>query len=80
LIGHILHRNRLMIHIIEGNFQGRIEMTVRRGRRRKHLLNDHIEGRGYFKIESGSTRSHSAESCLWKSLGTCPKKNCEMNE
>ena len=40
-----------MKHIIEGNVQGRIEVMVRRGRRCKHLLNDHKEGRGYLKLK-----------------------------
>jgi len=34
-IGHILRRNYLLKHVIEGKIQGRIEVTVRRGRRRK---------------------------------------------
>jgi hypothetical protein len=34
-IGHILRRNRLLTHVIEGKLEGRIEMTGRRGRRRK---------------------------------------------
>jgi hypothetical protein len=29
-IGHILHRNRLLKHVIEGKIAGRIEVTVRR--------------------------------------------------
>jgi hypothetical protein len=37
-IGHILRRNCLLKHVIEGKLQGRIEMTGRRGRRRKQLL------------------------------------------
>jgi len=36
LIVHILHRNCLLKHVIEGM----IEETRRRGRRRKQLLND----------------------------------------
>jgi hypothetical protein len=36
-IGHILRRNCLLKHIIEGKLEGRIEMTGRRGRRRKQL-------------------------------------------
>jgi hypothetical protein len=35
-IGHILHRNCLLKHMIEGKLEGRIEMTGKRGRRRKH--------------------------------------------
>jgi hypothetical protein len=33
-IGHILCRNCLLKHVIEGKLEGRIEMTGRRGRRR----------------------------------------------
>jgi hypothetical protein len=39
-IGHILRRNCLLKHVIEGKLKGRIEMTVRKGRRRKQLLHD----------------------------------------
>jgi hypothetical protein len=34
-IGHILRRNCLLKLVIEGKLEGRIEMTGRRGRRRK---------------------------------------------
>jgi hypothetical protein len=34
-ISHILRRNCLLKHVIEGKLEGRIEMTGRRGRRRK---------------------------------------------
>jgi hypothetical protein len=37
-IGHILRRNCLLKHVIEGKLEGRIEMMGRRGRRRKQLL------------------------------------------
>jgi hypothetical protein len=39
-IGHSLCRNCLLKHVIEGKLEGRIEMTGRRGRRRKQLLDD----------------------------------------
>jgi hypothetical protein len=39
-IGHILHRNCLLKHVIEGKLGGRIEITGRGGRRRKQLLDD----------------------------------------
>jgi hypothetical protein len=45
-IGHILHRNSFLKHIIEGNIEGRIEVTGRRGRRRKQLLDGLKERRG----------------------------------
>jgi len=33
--GHILRENCLLKHVIEGKIEGRIEVAVRRGRRRK---------------------------------------------
>jgi len=39
-IGHILQRNCLLKQVIEGKIKGEIEVTRRRGRRRKKLLND----------------------------------------
>jgi hypothetical protein len=37
-IGHILRRNCLLKHVIEGKTEGLTEVTGRRGRRRKQLL------------------------------------------
>jgi hypothetical protein len=50
-IGHVLRRNFLLKHVIEGKLEGRIEMTGRRGRRRKQLLDDLKENRGYWKLK-----------------------------
>jgi hypothetical protein len=50
-IGHILRRNCLLKHMIEGKLEGRIEMTGRRGRRRKQLLDDLKEKRRYWKLK-----------------------------
>jgi hypothetical protein len=47
-IGHILHRNYLLPQVIEGKINGRIEVTGRRGRRRRNLLDD---GRGYSHLK-----------------------------
>jgi hypothetical protein len=44
-IGHTVHRNCLPEHVIEGQIDGRIEVTVRRGRRSKQLLDDLKERR-----------------------------------
>jgi hypothetical protein len=33
-IGHMLHRNCLLKHVIEGKIKERVEVTGRRGRRR----------------------------------------------
>jgi hypothetical protein len=40
LIGHILHINCLLRQVIEGKIKGEIEVTGRRGRRRRKLLDD----------------------------------------
>jgi hypothetical protein len=45
-IGHILRRNCLLQQVIEGKINGEIEVTGRRGRRRK-LLDDLKERREY---------------------------------
>jgi hypothetical protein len=52
--GHILNRNCLLKEVIEGKIQGQIEVTRRRGRRRKKLLDDLGDRRGYshFKKEA----------------------------
>jgi len=39
-IGYILRGNCLLKHVIEGKVEGRIEVTGRRGRRRKKLLDE----------------------------------------
>jgi len=44
-IGHILRRNRLLQRVIEGKIKRRIEVTVRRGRRCRKLLDDLKERR-----------------------------------
>jgi hypothetical protein len=48
--GHILCRNCLLKQVLEGKLDGRIEMTGRRGRRRKQLFNDLKEKRRYWKL------------------------------
>jgi hypothetical protein len=50
-IGHILRRNFLLKHVIEGKIKGQIEVTRRRGRRRKKLLDDLGDRRGYFNLK-----------------------------
>jgi hypothetical protein len=50
-IGHILRRNCLLKHVTEGKLEGRIEMTGRRGRRRKQLPDDLREKKRYWKLK-----------------------------
>ena len=46
-IGHILRRNCLLKQVIEGKIKREIEVTRRRGRRRRKLLDDLKDKRGY---------------------------------
>jgi hypothetical protein len=50
-IGHILRRNCLLRQVIEGKIKGGIEVTGRRGRRRRKLLDDLKERRGYSRLK-----------------------------
>jgi hypothetical protein len=50
-IDHILRRNCILKHVIEGNIDGGIEVTGRRGRRRKKLTDDLKEKREYWKLK-----------------------------
>jgi hypothetical protein len=67
-IGHILRRNCLLQQVIDGKIKGGIEVTGRRGRRRRKLLDDLKER--ILTSEGGSSRSHYMESWLLKSFWT----------
>jgi hypothetical protein len=54
-----LRRSRLLRQVIEGKVKGGIEVTRRRGRRRRKLLDDLKERRGY---------SHLKEEALYGEL------------
>jgi hypothetical protein len=47
--------------VIEGKLEGRIEMTGRRGRRRKQLLDDLKEKRRYWKL-----KEEALDRTLWR--------------
>ena len=53
-VGHILRRNCLLKQVIEGKIKGEMEVTRRRGRRRKKLLNDLKDRRGYCHLKGGA--------------------------
>ena len=49
--GHILRRNCLLKQVTEGKIKGQIEVTRRRGRRRKKLLDDLKDRGGYCQLK-----------------------------
>jgi hypothetical protein len=73
-IGHILFRDCLLRHVIEG----KVEWTERRRRRFEQLLDDLEEKRRYLlQFGRKSTRSQTVEISLWKRLWTCRKRDNE---
>jgi hypothetical protein len=51
---YILLRNCLLKLVIEGKMKGEMEVTRRRGRRRKKLLDDLKDRRGYCHLKEGA--------------------------
>jgi hypothetical protein len=61
LIGHILRRNCLLQRVIEGKIKGEIEVTERRGRRRRKLLDDLKERKGYSHL-----KEEALDRTMWR--------------
>jgi hypothetical protein len=60
-IGHILRRNCLLKQVIEGKMKGEMEVTIRRGSRRKKLLDEPKDRRGYYHLKE------EAQDCaMWR--------------
>ena len=75
-IDHVLRRNCLQNHSVQGKIEGRIEVTERQGKRRKQLLDDFK----ILRLERGSTKLNCAENSIWEGIWTCRKAYCVMNE
>ena len=60
-IGHIFRRNCLLQGVIEGKIKGGIEVTGRRGRRRRKLLEDIKERRGYSHL-----KEEALDRTMWR--------------
>ena len=60
-IGHILRRNCLVKQIIEGKIKGQMEVTRRRGRRRKKLLDDLKDRSGYCQL-----KKEALDGTMWR--------------
>jgi hypothetical protein len=73
-IGHILRRNCLLKHVIEGNVEGRIEVTGIQGRRSKQLLVKLSETRAYWKL-----KEEALDRTVWKTRFGSRKPDYGMN-
>jgi len=60
-IGHILGRNCLLQRVTERKIQGGIEVTGRRGRRHRKLLDDLNERRGYSHL-----KEEAMDRTMWR--------------
>jgi hypothetical protein len=60
-IGHILRTNCLLKQVIEGKIKGEMEVTRRRGIRRKKLLNDLKDRRGYSHL-----KEEALDCTMWR--------------
>jgi hypothetical protein len=60
-IFYILHRNCLLQNIIEEKIEGRIKVRVRRGRKRKQLLEDLKQTGRYGKL-----KEEALDLTLWR--------------
>jgi len=59
--GHVLCRNCLLGHIIEGKIQGRVDVTGRRGRIRKRIPDDLKETKRYCRL-----KEEALDRSLWR--------------
>jgi len=62
-IGRILRRNCFLHRVIEGKIKGGIEVTGRRGRRRRKLLDDLKERIGYCHL-----KEEALDHNMWRAL------------
>ena len=76
-IGHILRRKCLIKQVMEGKIKGEMEVTRRRGGRRRNLLDDLKDRRGYSHL-----KEEALESTIWRNrfrgdFGPFARKNTE---
>jgi hypothetical protein len=60
-VGHILRRNCPLQRVIEGKIKGGIEVTGRRGIRRRKLLDDLKDRRGYSHL-----KEEAQDRTMWR--------------
>jgi len=76
-IGHILHRNCLLKQVIEGKTKGELEVTRKRGRRRKKLLDDLKDRRGYSHLKEEALDRTMCRNRFGRGFGPVVRQNTE---
>ena len=76
-IGHILRRNCLLKHVIEEKIQGEMDVTRRRGRRRKKLLDDLKDRRGYSHLKEEALDRTMRRNRFGRGFGPVVRQNTE---
>jgi hypothetical protein len=66
-----------MCCFIEGKLEGSIEMTGRRGRRRKQLLDDLKEKRRYWKLKEETLDHTLWRTCFGRGYGPVVRQTTE---
>jgi hypothetical protein len=75
-IGHILRRNCLLQQVIEGKVRGGIEVTGRRGRRCRKLLDDLKERRGYSHLKEEAVDLTMWGARFGRGFGPVVRQDC----
>jgi hypothetical protein len=76
-----LRRNCLLQQVIEGKIQGAREVTGRRGRRRRKLLDDLKERRGYSHLKEEALNRTMWRARFGRGFGPVVRQTAEwMNE
>ena len=76
---HILHRICLLKHVIEGKREGRIEVTERRGRRYKQLVDNLNKKTGYWKLKEVALYRTVWRTRFGRGYGPVVRQTARMN-
>jgi len=76
-IGQILRRNCLLQRVTEGKMKGGIEVTGRRGRKRRKLLDDLNERRGYSHLKEEALDRTMWRARFGKGFGSVVRQTTE---
>ena len=76
-IGHNLCRNCLLKQVIEGQIKGEMEVTRRRGRRRKKLLDDLKDRREHSYLKEEALNRTVWRNCFGRGFGPVVRENTE---